>query len=253
MSKHLKGKSTELSKPPKAQPTTQDYFTEATSWADDLYTTSIASRNRYRLAFYVAMSLCMCLAISVKGLVPLQHIEPFLVHHYEDGRVVVEPLKQTAAPIDQAEIESELVRYVLNRESYEDSSYHEQFSLITLMSSNTVSSQYMAEQSSNNKLSPINILANHGFRSVHVDNVVFLDRENLNAEESRKDQKNHTNLAQVSFTVTDHDKASGTITTRPMTALISWNYHGVSTNPDDRWRDWDGFNVTRYTTTERSL
>ena len=230
----------------------KNYFVEARSWADDLYTSAIRSRNRYQLAFFVAMGLAILLAIAVDGLIPLQHMEPLLVNHYEDGRVSVEPLKQPYAPTRPVEVESEIVRYVINRESYDASSYDTQYSLINLMSSREVAEQYIHAQSIDNQHSPINDLGNHGFRSVHVDNVVFLDAARNNKGKPTAQQTHH-NLAQVNFTVTDHFKNSAHETTTALTALVSWGHQGTPRDPNDRWRNWDGFTVTRYTVEQRNV
>ena len=230
----------------------KNYFVEARSWADDMYTSAIISRNRYKLAFFVAMGLAILLTIAVDGLIPMQHMEPLLVNHYQDGRVSVEPMKQPYAPTNQAQVQSEIVRYVINRESYDPSSYDTQYSLINLMSNREVAKQYIHVQSTGSKHSPINVLGNHGFRSVHVDSVVFLDSE-LENKGKPKNKQTHHNLAQVNFTITDHFKDSARQKTTALTALVSWDYRGTPSDPNDMWRDWDGFTITRYTVEQRNI
>lgn len=230
----------------------KNYFVEARSWADDMYTSAIISRNRYKLAFFVAMGLAILLTIAVDGLIPMQHMEPLLVNHYQDGRVSVEPMKQPYAPTNQAQVQSEIVRYVINRESYDPSSYDTQYSLINLMSNREVAKQYIDAQSTGNKRSPINILGNNGFRSVHVDSIVFLDSE-LENKGKPKSQQTHHNLAQVNFTITNHFKDSARQKTTALTALVSWEYRGTPSDPNDMWRDWDGFTITRYTVEQRNI
>mgnify|MGYP002624746710 CR=1 FL=1 len=230
----------------------KNYFVEARSWADDMYTSAIISRNRYKLAFFAMMGLACLLTIAIDGLIPMQHMEPLLVNHYQDGRVTVQPVKQPYAPSNQAQVESEIVRYVVNRESYDPSSYNEQYSLINLMSNNEVAKQYIHDQSTANKRAPINILANKGYRTVHVDSVIFLDSIFHNQGEVKSKQTHH-NLAQVNFTITDHFKNSAYKQAKALTVLMSWEYQGMPNNPEDRWRDWDGFTVTHYTITQRNV
>lgn len=222
------------------------YFVVAKNWADDMYTEALISRNRYKIAFYIAMGLALFLAFDMSFLIPAQHMEPLLINHYEDGRVSVLPLKQSAAPINQSQTESEIVRYVVSRESFDPVSFSEQYSLVNLMSADDVAQSYGLSQSAANKNSPISVLGNGGYRTVHVDNVVFLDSK---AENKGKPQKlqTHKNLAQVSFTITDHTKDSGSTKTTPFIALVSWAYHGTPVDPDDMWKNWDGFTVTQYT------
>lgn len=253
------GEKTKIVPPEQLKPATvqlsaskKNYFVEARSWADDMYTSAIISRNRYKLAFFVAMGLAILLTIAVDGLIPLQHMEPLLVNHYQDGRVSVEPMKQPYAPTNQAQVQSEIVRYVINRESYDPSSYDTQYSLINLMSNREVAKQYINAQSTGNKHSPINVLGNNGFRSVHVDSVVFLDSE-LENKDKPKSQQTHHNLAQINFIITDHFKDSARQKTTALTALVSWDYRGTPSDPNDMWRDWDGFTITRYTVQQRNV
>ena len=60
----------------------QSYFTQARSWADDIYTAAIISRNRYQMAFFAAMGLATLAIAAIITLIPLQHIEPLLINHY---------------------------------------------------------------------------------------------------------------------------------------------------------------------------
>lgn len=229
-----------------------DYFRLASNWSDDFYAATEASRNRWRAAcLYLLMPLSFLLLMCVAMLIPIQHIAPLLVNHYENGLVSVVPLKQIAAPINQAEVESEMVRYVVNRESYSPASYDEQYSLVNLLSNNEVAKQYVSAQNADNKSSPVNVLGNQGYRTVHVENVIFLDR--VDPKNTSKDKTQHHNLAQVNFTITNHQKNTESKTTVPLTALIAWDYRETPSNPDSRWRNWDGFTVTHYTLQQRNI
>lgn len=237
----------------KKAPKAEDYFASAKSWADDIYIATVASRNRYCTAFYWVSGIASCLALAIVMLVPLQHTEYVIIHQTENGIVWVEPLNQKYAPKIKALAESEIVRYVINRESYNPSSYDEQYSLINLLSDAEVADQYGEEQNVNNKNSPINILSNKSYRTVHIENVVFLDKADLQNNKNKKDKRTHTNLAQVNFTITDHDKLADTKHTTPLIALISWTYRGTPQNPENKWRNWDGFTVTRYSVEQRNI
>lgn len=140
-------------------PQSESYFQQARSWADDIYTSVITSRNRWRaLCLYVLLPITFLFLVMISFLIPIQHIQPFLVHHYENGLVTVESTGISHRPKNRAEIESDIVRYVVNRESYSAASYPEQYSLVNLLSENSVSDEYVKAQSSQNKESPINTL-----------------------------------------------------------------------------------------------
>ncbi|MDF1796456.1 MAG: type IV secretion system protein [Coxiellaceae bacterium] len=226
-----------------------DYFKKANSWADDKYSRNLVATRRYQWAFFVAMGLSCILAIALVCLLPLQRLQPLLVNHYQDGHVSVQPLQHKQLLRSKALVESELVRYVINRESYDVTSYHEQYALINLLSSTVVAQQYQQMQSVHNKQAPINKLNNKAFRTVHIDSVTFLDK----AHGATKSAKRRYNLAQVNFTVSDHFHQSVVPASQSLTALISWQYVGTPLSPAERWRDWDGFIVTRYSVQQRNV
>lgn len=229
------------------------YFVEARSWADDLYTAAVISRNRYKMAFFIAMGLAILLTIAVNALIPLQHIEPFFVNHYPDGHISVQPpTHQKYAPTNEAQVKSEIVRYVVNRESFDATSYDNQYSLINLLSNNEVAREYIDIQSIHNEQSLINQLGKNGNRTVHVENVIFLDSA-LKNQGQPPSKQTHYDLAQVDFTITDQFSDSVLKKTQARTALIAWTYRDMPNDPGELWRNWNGFTATRYTVEQRNV
>lgn len=227
-----------------------DYFANAASWADDTFGAMEQSRNRYQLAFVLAMSVNLVALIAVCVLANIQTLVPMMVHHYDHGVTTVEPLTHTNAPLNKAQIESDLAHYLTHRESYDISSYRAQFDLVNLLSSEAVAAEYAREQDRNVKDSPIQQLGATHMRNVHIFNIIFLD----NVENNTNDlQKNHQNLAEIEFKSMDIDKATGLKTEHHYNALVSWAYVTPSTNPDVRWKNWDGLMVTRYTRQLRNV
>lgn len=228
-----------------------NYFSQATHWSDDLYATTIASRNRWRaVSLYGLTPAIFLLLMSITLLIPTQHLAPLLINHWPDGQVTVVPLKQPHPPKSGAQVQSDIVRYVINRESYSAYSYQYQYQLVTLLSDNSVATQYIKTQQSSNPHAPINVLGDKGSRQVHVTSVLFLDTATDNQPNHGIDH--HHNLAEVNFTITNH-KANGLTNTVPLTALIAWTYRGTPANPADAWKNWDGFSVTHYQVQQRNL
>ena len=227
-----------------------DYFSKAASWADDTFGALEQSRNRYQLAFVLAMGVNVVALMAVCALANMQTLVPMMVHHYDHGVTTVEPLTHTNAPLNKAQIESDLAHYLTHRESYDISSYRTQFDLVSLLSSETVATEYAREQDRNVKDSPIQTLGATHMRDVHIYSINFLDNVSKNADVG---EKNHQNLAEIVFSLTDTDKASGLKAERHYNALVSWTYATPSTNPDVRWKNWDGFLVTRYTRQLRNV
>lgn len=233
------------------QPTSkQNYFTKARSWADDMYTAAIISRNRYQMAFFAAMGLATIAIVAIIPLIRLQHIQPLLVHHYPSGYISVEPLQQPYKPTNASQMKSELVHYVINRESYFDAAYDEQYSLINIMSDSEVAKEYREIQSVQNPESPINRLGQTGLRSVHVESVIFLN-SNLEDKDKLSNQQIPNYLATVNFTVTEQINSIKTI--KPYAVILAWEYRAPSDDPGERWRNWDGFTVTRYSVEQRNI
>lgn len=230
------------------KPNEADYFNEAKSFADDVYGATLRSRNRYQVAFLTAMGLNVAALAAVLTLTKLHTFEPLLIHHYDQGLTTVERLKNFAVPINQAQVESDLIRYVTLRESYDSYSYKTQYELVTQLSEASVARAYAGEQDRRNQASPVNRLGTGFFREVHVYDIHFLDSLFSNKKES-----GHHNLAEIVFRLTDVDKASGQKTHQDYSALIAWNYHKPSDSPALRWNNWDGLEVVQYSRHERNL
>jgi type IV secretion system protein VirB8 len=230
-----------------------NYFMTARTWADDYYAKAVNSRARYQLLFFIMSGLSLCSILAVTVLAFHQSTQLVIVHQTQDGNVWVEPATQPLAPINSAQTESDIVRYVQLRESFDASSYDEKYALVELLSSTAIAKDYGNEQSLQNQDSPINVLGRQGVKTIHIDNVVFLD--NAAVPSTKKDGRAfaHSNLAEVNFVVTEHLSESNSTISLPMTALISWEYTGIPKNPSARWQNWNGFTVTHYTTTQRNV
>lgn len=234
----------------KGKSTPKDYFNRARSWADDNFSQIQQSRNRYQLAFMLSMGLNMAACLAVSVLSNYQTLIPMMVHHYENGVTTVEPISQANAPINKAQVESDIVRYITNREAYDISSYRAQFDLIGLLSSANVSAEYIKEQDKSTLDAPIKALGAASTRLIHIYSINFLDGAQFNEKDL---SKNHQNVAEVVFTLTDTDKSGGKSIERHYSALISWQYVTPTASPADRWQNWDGFQVIRYTKTIRNV
>lgn len=233
----------------KAKKIKPDYFSTATSWADDRYTVNERSKTRYQAAFLGSMGLNVVTMCAVLALANLQTLVPVMVHHYDSGVTVVEPVTQKNAPVNRAQIESDIVRYVQNRESYDMASYRYQFDLVQLLSSGSVAREYATVQQAKNPESPIKVLGDKYSRKVHVYSVNFLD----NAINNQKDlHKTHANLAEVVFSLTDTDKSTGAAINQTWSALVSWQFVKPSDSPEVRWKNFDGFQVVSYSKQTRN-
>lgn len=227
------------------------YFNDAQDWNYDHVHSIVVSRNRWKaMCMWIALPFIGLLLIMMLFLIPAQHVEPFLVNHYENGLVSVQPTHQLEAPTDKAQVESDIIRYIVNRESYSAATYDQTYNLTLLLSDNDIAKDYLQSQSSSNKQSPVNVLGAKGTQSVHVESVIFLDNE---ADAKNDKFHKHRNLAQVDFTVTQKLANIGQPRQIPLTALVSWDYKGTPDDPNVRWQNWAGFTVTDFVIQQRSV
>lgn len=233
-------------KQPEKSPKT--YFEKATEWATDRYGLLENRLYQCKCALTVSGGLNCLLVIAVMMLASNQKLIPMLVHHYPNGVVTIDAMDKNKAPVNKAQIQSDISRFIVARESYDISSYHSQFELMALLANSDVADEYEKEQSHHNSDSPINRLGDTGSRKVHIYSIDFLDKEALNT----KGDKRHKNLAQVVFSVQEHDRLSRKSNQVHYSAVVSWRYLKPSDNPQERWLNFDGFQVTRYTKSVRN-
>ena len=229
---------------------TDTIFSEASSFADDMYATQIARTTLYQLLMLMFCCLSALLGIVMLCLLPLKETQLVVVHKSNDGVVWVEPPATAASKVTPAQTESEIVNYITHRESYSAFSYEQQYKLVSLMSDQDVAKEYIKEQSVSNPASPIVQLGDEGVRFVTVESVVFLDSENQDKDKRNKDDIDHKNLAQVNFRVETKQAAQQDII--PYVATLSWEYRGVPSDPESKWQNWDGFTITHYTVTRKN-
>lgn len=224
------------------------YFKDAKTWADDTFGKMEQSKNRYQAAFLAAMGVNVATIAVIGMLAHVQTVVPMLVHHYDNGITTVEPIKPDYAPKNRAQVESDIVRYIQHREAYDVSSYRAQFELVNLLSANMVAKEYVTEQSKANTSAPIHVLGNDKKREVHIYSINFMDSMLANQSDIHKD---HHALAEVVFSLIDTDKLTGKQTQSHFNTLISWRYTNPPASPETRWKNWNGFEVTRYSKTPR--
>ena len=232
-------------KPPHAKADKKENtFAQATSWADDVLTNVIASRNRYKVAFYSATGLAVLMLLCIMILVPTQHTELVVVHSGQSGYTWLSMTKvHQQVPATWKRTQAEIAHYVVARESYDPLLYRHQTREVDALSTAELQGQYALAQSSDNKASPINLLGAKGYRTVVVHNVLLQDL----ASRNHKGVGHHINLAQVNYVIIDHLFGQSRTISTGYTAIVSWRYDGIPSSPDKQLSDWDGFTMVRFT------
>lgn len=236
---------------PQKKESRQDYYTRVKSWADESRAQTEVTLSWFKLGFASSMGLNILLVIAVVGLSSVQTLVPLLVHQYDNGITTVDAINDDA-PHNKAQVQSDLVRYIQNRESFDTTSYKAQFDITNLLSDEQVANEYQRGQVKTNPEAPINTVGLHKYRKVHVYSVSFLDNVLRSAGKGAKG-KSHQNLAEVVFSVTDVNKITGESKTTHKNALISWRYNGIPKSPEVRWKNWSGFKITSYHASQRNV
>lgn len=228
-----------------------EYFTLAKDWHFERLEIAQLNATRWFICFIVACILIISLTCSIIIMTPLKTIVPLIIHQNTiTGESWVEKPDKRYVPDTDAQTQSDIVRYITSYESYTSADLNQRFHLIIELSNNNVRKEYADLESNNNKNSPVNLLGMTGIRTVHIEDIVFIDKENN--QEPKHFNIAPQNLAKVDFT-TDTTDQNGTKKTESWVATISWVYKGLPQNQQEAWDNWDGFLVTAYRVDQRNL
>ena len=220
------------------------YFNAGKDWYFDRYEAIKIQSNRWFLGFIVSMLFSITLVIALITLFPLKTLVPLIIHqNTTTGEIWVDHPKDTYVPANDAEVQSDIVRYITSYKSYTSADINQRFHLVMLLSANSVAKQYADEQGNSNKSSPVNVLGQDGIRTVRVEDIVFIDK--AGTKEVREYRVPAHNLAKVDFTTTTIDHA-GNKKIDSWVATIGWTYKGMPSSQNDAWDNWNGFTVTTF-------
>lgn len=228
-----------------------DPYAVAEDWYFDRYQIQQVIANRWQLAFWLQLAFSGALIIGILCLLPLKSWEPIVIQRNSiTGEVWVDPGRTHYLPQNSAEIESNLVRYVVARETYSSIDAAARFQQIIFSSSSDIAKAYENSIDPHNVTSSAALLGNNGLRIVKVEDVIFLDAAETLAHHHSK----HTplpKLAKVDFITTD---TVGEVTTQhTWVATISWEYLGTPNDKEAAWVNWNGFTVTSYRVDQRNV
>lgn len=232
-------------------PLTQDYFKAAEDWFFDRFAVAQVQANRWFVACIVSTLLCIALTIGIISLLPLKKTEMMLVRHNSlTGENFVEKVRTPYVPVNEAEVQADIVRYITSYMSYTAVDINQRYHLVMLLSSPLVQKQYAAEQANDNPLAPVNVLSEAGTRTVKIEDIIFLDQEGTH--EPRAVSRPAKNLAKVDLITITSDRAGHTKTDH-WVATIAWVYQHPPTAQEDVWLNWKGFTVTAYRIDQKNV
>lgn len=229
-----------------------NYFKAGESWFAEKFVLKQIEANRYLLGFIVSSLIALTLTIALIIMLPLKTIEPLIIHqNHTTGETWVEKPKNPYIPQNEAQIKSDLVRYIIFRESYSGYDINQRFDSVIARSNSKERAIYNDFQSNSNPNSPINTLRKEGTRTVKVEDLIFLDKEGASLED-RELKVTARNLAKIDFKTTTTSK-KGDTKVENWVATISWHYRGTPTDQVAAWENWNGFEVTYYRIDQRTI
>jgi type IV secretion system protein VirB8 len=221
-----------------------NYFEGAEDWFFDRYETAKVQANRWFVGFILSTALAIVSVIAVASLFPLKKPMPFVIHqNTTTGEVWVERPATDFVPVNDAQVQSDIIRYIVSYMSYTAADINYRFNLVRSLSSENVGKHYIEEQSNDNKLSPVNVLGMNGKRSVRIEDIVFIDRSGLH--EKRPFAEPSHNLAKVDLVTTTIDHL-GNKKFENWVATVGWVYNGLPATQQAAWDNWNGFMVTTF-------
>lgn len=212
------------SNPPNKQ--MEDYYKQAKTWAYDQFDAITVSRNRYRIAFLVAMLLCTGLVLCIIVMLPLKQLVPVVVYTDKAGLSYVElpSLKANLVP-NEAQAKAEINRFVNYFEGFDAASFDERSQLVGLMSLPLVFNQYKE-----NAQVLVQKIATKGTRKIEIEQISLLSSKR----------------AVVVFATLDNFFGSNAIDKHYYQVYLTYHYNGFPEDRTAQLLNYDGFTVDTY-------
>ena len=228
--------------------TSTNAYASAQDWAYDRYHSQAVIADRWQLAFWIQLILSLILAIAIIIILPLKSWEPIVIQrNTQTGEVWVDSPHTQHLPALASEVESDLVRYVIARETYAHQDAGARYQQVRYSSSPEVIKIYENLFSNTNLHHLQSLYGDSGMRTIKVEDVVFL----TSPESASIHQANTHNLAKIDFITTDTQ--GQTSKEQYWVATISWEYLGTPTTKAAAWSNWNGFTVTYYRVDQRNI
>jgi type IV secretion system protein VirB8 len=208
------------------------YYSEAASWTADIHGALRASR---RIAWWIAGAACLVAgieAMALAALAPLKTVVPYAITvDRQTGYVeAIKPLAPGALGQDQAVTQSNLVRYVLARETFDATDLRESYQSVMLWSGGGARDDYARLMQRSTPDSPLNLYGPTTTVAVTVKSVSMLS----------------PTTALVRFDTVRREVGATAEARRSWVAAVAFRYTNTPMRQADRFLNPLGFEVTRY-------
>jgi type IV secretion system protein VirB8 len=210
-----------------------DYYVAAKNWYQEVYESTLCSRDRYRLLAILLGGLLMLNSIALVILLPLkQYFYRILTVNQTTGEVVqLKELESNRLPENWVMTRYFINQYIQNKNTYHYDDIKRSFNLTLAMSAPLIAKNVTAEIVDTNPASPINRLGKDGY-----EDVVVLSINQLN-----------TNTALARFRTLTHPKEDTAHAKQAdFQVVVKWDYQNNKAALQERDLNPLGFRVTYY-------
>lgn len=215
----------------------ENYYAQGQSWEHSIYANLRSSKNRAWIVALISLATALCCVLCLAMLLPLKTYEPYVITVDKDTGYthMTRPLKKGALSEDEAVRESNLVRYVVMRESYNPHILKENYKTIALLSDKNALHEFEELWSADNSDNPSKKL---GFKStidVKIKSISLLNEQ----------------TAQVRFMT--QLRKENTIRTAHWNVIITFQYTQRPLKMIERFTNPLGFQVISYRKSQEIL
>jgi len=224
---------------PETPSTTLDYYNQAADWHYQLYESQKVWLNRALLGIGLLTLLLIASIAAITALTPLKQNVPFLYTLNETTGELTQIGQFQAESFKENWLMTRflIVRYVVNRESFDADNLNRPYQIAWAMSDNNVAEEYARAVQTDNPTSPYANYGKNRFITVHVLSVNPLNES----------------AAEVRFEQTLHERDTDKKTIIQKAAIIKWHYTQPETTQKMLDRDPLGFKVSYYQPTQVNL
>ncbi len=208
----------------------RDYFNDGATWEQEIIANAFQSKNRAWLIAFFCMGVAILSLLTLLLILPLKTFEPFVVTvDRSTGYLeVTKGLYQGNLTQDEAITQSNLVKYISLRESYNPSILRENYDQVSLMSQANALKEYQQLWNANNSNNPSIIYGRKAAIDIKIQSVSFINDKTASVRFQRELKEN--NQTKVSY----------------WTAVIDYHYSQKPSKMAERFLNPLGFQVTSY-------
>jgi type IV secretion system protein VirB8 len=206
------------------------YFEDGETWDHEIFANMLQSRNRAWLMSFFCMGVATLSLLSILFLLPLKTFAPYIVTvDKSTGYVeVTKGLYEGSLTQDDAITESNLVRYVSTRESYNPSILRENYNFVALTSTGSALQESQQLWDGKNPDNPSVKMGQQSSIDIKIKSVSFLNEK----------------TAAIRFLRTFRE--NGLVKTSSWNAVVDFQYVQTPLKMEDRFLNPLGFQITSY-------